>query len=553
MDLERSMNYNLRKRRVLNKKIANLGSTSGSDNESNDSTHSDPDYGKPMPARNNGRPSGATQRGGGIRIGDTALASSSKNAATAQKRRPGRPPKAKANGAEDRPGNIEERSTRRKRKDISQSPVECIYKRTVLAWLISLGIVGQHEKVWYVDEDSGRILAEGKIRAEGVVCDCCSRVITVGDFEIHAGRDTKKPYQHILLASSRISLLECQIEAWLDRMEEGNRAYNNVQPAPEATDKSDDACMVCADGGNLVCCERCPSTCHSSCIFLGNNISGDEWLCPYCVCKYCAGGDGTLKKCTHCEKQYHCKCGGEKLDLNSPTSLFCGDSCKQIYEGLQSMLGVRNDLVGGLSWTLLQRTEPIFTAHAGVDYNRVVVNSKIAVAWMVMNECFVSSIDRHSGANVVQSIVYNIGSNLTRLNFSGFYTAVLEKNDEIICAASVRVHGKRLAEMPFIGTRTEFRRRGMARTLENCVESALCDLKVEKLVIPSLQQLAGMWMEKYLFSHIEEDRLKMELSQYNTVTFPSSVVRLQKTLSTLPDLNGGPSPSETNEGSLNAI
>ncbi|KAK6251072.1 hypothetical protein SCA6_005077 [Theobroma cacao] len=144
-------------------------------------------------------------------------------------------------------------------------------------------------------------------------------------------------------------------------------------------------------------------------------------------------------------------------------------------------------------------------------------------------------------------------SNLTRLNFSGFYTAVLEKNDEIICAASVRVHGKRLAEMPFIGTRTEFRRRGMARTLENCVESALCDLKVEKLVIPSLQQLAGMWMEKYLFSHIEEDRLKMELSQYNTVTFPSSVVRLQKTLSTLPDLNGGPSPFETNEGSLNAI
>ena len=73
------------------------------------------------------------------------------------------------------------------------------------------------------------------------------------------------------------------------------------------------------------------------------------------------------------------------------------------------MLGVRNDLQDGLSWTLLQRTEQPFGSNAGYVYNKVQSNSKIAVAWLVMNECFLSTIDRHTRANIAQSIVYNRG------------------------------------------------------------------------------------------------------------------------------------------------
>ncbi|XP_022737176.1 increased DNA methylation 1-like [Durio zibethinus] len=540
------MAYNLRNRNLLNTRGTYLGS-SGSDNESHDSTHSDPDYVRPprpprRPNQNNVRPSSDTmQRSAGAYSG--AARSLRNITGIVGRRRPGRPPKARANGQEDRQGSIE-RHRRRKRTNFSQMPEDKITKRTVLSWLISLGVVEENEVVWYVDAEARNILGEGKVNKEGILCSCCGRQMTVGEFELHSGSPTGKPYEHIYLAGSQLSLLECQKEAWEVRKEEEKPTYNDIQPPPIADDKSDDACMICADGGDLICCERCPSTFHPKCIFMETIPQGD-WLCPYCVCKYCGIGDGLLKKCTLCEKLYHCKCGGEMLDLmNSPASLFCGSSCRKIYEGLQRMLGVRNELQDGLCWTLLQRSEKPFDSYADDVYNRVQNNSKIAVAWLVMNECFLSTIDRHTRANIVQSIVYNRGSNLTRINYSGFYTAVLEKNDEIICVASIRVHGERLAEMPFIGTRGEYRRLGMARILENCVESALCALKVEKLVIPSVNQLVGMWIRKYFFSRIEEDRLKKELSQYNMVMFPRTVVKLHKNLVMLPDLNMG--PPETN-------
>ena len=80
---------------------------------------------------------------------------------------------------------------------------------------------------------------------------------------------------------------------------------------------------------------------------------------------------------------------------------------KKIYEGLQSMLGVRNDLHDGLSWTLQRTEQPLNGSYAEDVYNKLQSNSKITVAWLVMNECFLSTIDRHTRVNIAQSIVYN--------------------------------------------------------------------------------------------------------------------------------------------------
>ncbi|KAK8493004.1 hypothetical protein V6N13_139885 [Hibiscus sabdariffa] len=522
------MGYNLRDRKLLNSRGTYFGS-SGSDDESYDS---DPDFGTPARRPRTRR---SMPRAAGIRIPGSGGENSSGNLTGNMERMwSGLHPRT----SEHRRRLIE--INRRRKRTFSRVPDVAITKRTVLSWLISMGVVSENEEVWYLDAPWGNILGEGKVTREGIVCMCCSRLVTVGEFEAHAGWKTNKPYQHIVLAESLLSLFDCQIEAWEEKEEEERRKFNHIQPAPKAVDTSDDACMICADGGDLICCDTCPSTFHPKCIFMENLPQGD-WLCFYCVCKYCGTARGILNKCSQCDKLYHCKCGGEKLDLmNRASTLFCGKTCKKIYERLERMVGVRNDLEDGLSWTHFQRRGQPWTASCENDeYTRVECNSKIAVAWQVMNECFLSTMDRHTRANIVQSIVYNCGSNFTRINYSGFYTAVLEKGDEMISAASIRVHGKMLAEMPFIGTRGRYRRQGMARVLQNCIES------IETLVIPAMDQLTGMWIDKYFFARVEDENLKQALSGYNVVMFPADVVKLHKTLSMRPDLNQA--PPEDNE------
>ncbi|EOA39518.1 hypothetical protein CARUB_v10008137mg [Capsella rubella] len=410
-------------------------------------------------------------------------------------------------------------------------------KRTLLSWLIESGVVQLRQKVQYMKRRGAKVMLEGWITREGIHCVCCSKILTVYKFEIHAGSKSCQPFQNIYLESGT-SLLQCQLRAW--NMQKDSTSLGLHQVDIDGDDPNDDACGICGDGGDLICCDSCPSTYHQSCLKMQVLPPGD-WHCPNCTCKFCGkavdsgGEDGNLASllsCSMCERRYHQSCisevGANRVQSFGSASSFCGLNCLELFEKLQKYLGVKNEIEGGYSWSLIHRVEIDSDTNSQLSAQRIENNSKLAVGLAIMDECFLPIIDRRSGVNLIRNVLYNCGSNFNRINYTGFYTAILERGDEIISAASLRFHGMQLAEMPFIGTRHIYRRQGMCRRLFDAIESAMRSLKVEKMVIPAIPDFLHAWTGNFGFSPLN-DSVRQEMRHLNTLVFPG-IDTLQKPL-----------------------
>ncbi|KAK1434514.1 hypothetical protein QVD17_00258 [Tagetes erecta] len=406
-------------------------------------------------------------------------------------------------------------------------------KRTLLSWLLDSGVVHLREHVEYVNGRKTKVLQKGWITKDGIHCGCCNKNVTFWEFEVHAGGKLGDPFRNIILESGK-SLMQCHIDAWNKQGELERKGFYTVDA--DGDDPNDDTCGPCGDGGDLICCDGCPSTFHQACLELPMLPQGD-WFCPNCSCKYCEIActnptQAALLTCHLCQKKYHESCKPEidvkPIESNYPNLSFCGHSCHELYSRLQKLVGVKHELDSEFSWSLIHRSELSMDESSVQHSQQVECNSMLAVAMSVMDECFLPFTDRRSGINLIRNVVFNCGSNLSRLNYSGFYTAILERGDEVICAASIRVHGTQLAEMPFIGTRYTYRRQGMCRRLLSAIETALSSLQVEKLMIPAVPEHMDTWTDVFGF-HRLQDSDKQGLRCMNMLVFPRTDM-LKKTL-----------------------
>ncbi|KAI3874517.1 hypothetical protein MKX03_004847 [Papaver bracteatum] len=409
-------------------------------------------------------------------------------------------------------------------------------KLTILSWLIDSGVLPENTKVVYRIEKDQRITLTGRITRAGIWCNCCRMVLSLSKFEVHAGSNLCRPWKNIRLISGK-SLMQCHSEAW--EKEKRHRKFGFQVVGIGDADPSDDTCGICADGGNLLCCDGCPSTFHQECVMLEFLPEG-SWYCPYCSCRFCSRGDRwhdksyramSLVSCNHCGCKYHRDCvtknDVDSLGTNSQT--YCGKLCKEVALSLSDILGVSNPISGGFSWVLVKHLDEV----EGTDSKRtqssmMECHARLPLALLALHECFVPLIDPRSSLDMITQAVYNCGSNYKRLNYEGFYTVILEKDDEIISVATIRLHGSRVAEMPFIGTRPLYRQQGMCRRLLNAIEEILSKLHVENLIIPATPDMLGTWTKSFSFQHLELS-CKDEFRNLNIVQFADTTI-LQKSI-----------------------
>lgn len=81
----------------------------------------------------------------------------------------------------------------------------------------------------------------------------------------------------------------------------------------------------------------------------------------------------------------------------------------QIFEHLQALLGSKQELEEEYSYSILQRRDISCGPSVNGNILEVESNSKLAVAYSVMDECFLPILDERSKTNVIHNVVYSCG------------------------------------------------------------------------------------------------------------------------------------------------
>ncbi|GAB2246343.1 hypothetical protein Droror1_Dr00001836 [Drosera rotundifolia] len=297
--------------------------------------------------------------------------------------------------------------------------------------------------------------------------------------------------------------------------------------------RCDSVCFVCNYGEDLLPCDNCLSSYHLTCAGL-KDVPARKWFCPSCRCGLCGlrnptGDEVFTDICYQCSYQYHFKClnkAGNGLSDDKHSDKFCGRNCFEICARLHGLVQSSNPTsVEGLTWTLARSRRN----DCNLYDDRVHPCIQLSQISNALHECFEPIIEPITGRDLVSDVVYNSWSKFKRLDFHGFYLMALLKDQEVTCAATVRIHGHKVAEMPLIATPFKYRRKGMCRLLVHELEKMLIDLGIKRLVLPAIPQLSETWVSSFDFKEMP-DELMQELCGFPFLIFQGTKL-FQKVLS----------------------
>nr|XP_043609633.1 uncharacterized protein LOC122581466 [Erigeron canadensis] len=412
-----------------------------------------------------------------------------------------------------------------------------------LSVLIQKNIVDQGARVQYRTK-LGKVLATGRVYDEGIKCDCCREFFLLSKFEAHAGSTYHRPAEYTFLEDGR-SLTSCQRQLELGKEQhtvpkKPELAVDRACEVPETPEVSnhvtghDEFCWVCKESGELLLCDSCTSSYHLSCIGLQRIPKSSHWFCPTCSCGICDPGKignftdeashaRSKVKCGQCRHQYHIDCI-RKLGFSMSSDSkhwFCKETCERIFHGLQGISGQAIPLpIDNLNWRLLQLDYEHSMEECAETYG------KLNDALEVMHECFQMVKNPLSGNDIMEDVIFS--RDIKGSNFAGFFTAVLEKDEEIITVVNFRVHGCKVAEIPLVATRFQHRRSGMCRILMDELERKLGYLGVKRLVLSAVSEMVGTWTESFGFTLMSEAEC-LDAVDCKFLEFPGTV-KCQKIL-----------------------
>ncbi|KAI5104250.1 chromodomain-helicase-DNA-binding protein 3 isoform X1, partial [Silurus meridionalis] len=121
---------------------------------------------------------------------------------------------------------------------------------------------------------------------EIILCDTCPRAyhLVCLEPELEKAPEGKWSCPHCEKEGIQWEAKEEDFEEFEEECDDGGV----VEPGPGGEEEEDDHmefCRVCKDGGELLCCDSCPSSYHIHCLNPPlPEIPNGEWLCPRCTC-----------------------------------------------------------------------------------------------------------------------------------------------------------------------------------------------------------------------------------------------------------------------------